>query len=61
MNEYVISLESELYGPYHCEEHAKFAEQLFAKKHPDLAQALAIIAVDLSVQCERLYRPEMLY
>jgi len=61
MNQYVISLESELYGPYHCEEHAKFAEQLFASKHPDLAPSLTILPIDLSKECEWIYQPEMLY
>jgi len=60
MNQYVIRLEFELYGPYHCEAQAKFAEQLFASKYPDLAKSLSILPVDLSVECTRIYGPEML-
>ncbi len=61
MCEYLISVDLELYGPYHSEEHARYACHVFARKHPDLADECDILTIDSPFAAEFLFEPRLLH
>ncbi len=61
MSEYVLNVESELYGPYHSEEQARFAKYIFAIKHPDLENFCVVLALDSTLERMPLIEPRLLH
>ncbi|MDX8396997.1 MAG: hypothetical protein R8K49_01630 [Mariprofundaceae bacterium] len=61
MHTYVINFEMTLYGPYHSEQQAKFAQSLFNQKYPNLADSCCIRQIDLEATRERVIDPRLLH
>ena len=58
---YVLNFELELYGPYYSEQQARFAHNLFAKKHPKLAAGCSIMRINLDSNRIPLIDPRLLH
>ncbi|MDX8387403.1 MAG: hypothetical protein R8M46_02570 [Ghiorsea sp.] len=61
MREYLLNVDMDLYGPYHSEEQAKFAQYLFISKHPDMAQQCEVILMDVGLDYEDMYEVRLLH
>jgi len=61
MCEYVLNVEMDLYGPYHSEEQALFAQYLFTVKHPELVGGCTVIPLDSDLGYASLFEPCLLH
>jgi hypothetical protein len=61
MEEYLLSVEMDCYGPYHSEEQARFARFLFTTRHPDLAPWCTISPIPAQSDYAALLDPRLLH
>ena len=61
MNEYLLNIEMDCYGPYHSEEQARYAQYLFTTKHPDMAGWCSISPIDPKSDPLSLIDPRFLH
>ena len=61
MDEYLLNVDADLYGPYHSEEQAMFARHVFISKHPDMQDKCFISPIDTPVKYNYLFEPQLLY
>lgn len=61
MNEYLLNVETDCYGPYPTEEQARYAQFLFVHKHPDLAAWCSISEIASSADYVGLISPQLLH
>jgi len=61
MNEYLLNVDMELYGPYHSEEQARFAEFLFISKHPDMKDNCSVVPFDCNLEYALVFEPKLLH
>jgi len=61
LNEYLVNVEMDRYGPYPSEEHARYAQDVFTKKHPDMAAWCSISPITSDADYLSLIDPHFLH
>ena len=61
MDEYILNVDMDLYGPYHSEEQARFAQYIFICKHPDMKDACAVVPIDARLEYAPMFEPRLLH
>lgn len=61
MNEYLLNIEMDCYGPYYTEEQAQYAQFLFVHKHPDMAPWCRVIPITSDFDYLSLIDPQLLH
>ena len=50
----------DLYGPYHSEEQAQYAKNLFVIKYPELEKECLVVTVNKEVEKMWVFEPKLL-
>ena len=61
MNEYRLLVNEDAYGPYHSKEQAKFAADVFMKKHPDMQEKCIVMRIRTNSEYTYLFEPQLLH
>ncbi|WP_038247662.1 hypothetical protein [Ghiorsea bivora] len=61
MDEYRLLVNEDAYGPYHSKEQAKFAADVFMKKHPDMQEQCVVQPICSRLEYVYLFEPQLLH
>jgi len=60
MAEYRLIVNDDAYGPYHSKAQAKFAAEVFVKKHPDIQEQCVVVPIKSNLEYRYLFEPQLL-